>query len=196
MLKRRPTAEPAPAPAAEPVAAVPPKPGGKGRPTPKRREAEKRRPPVAPPQTRREAMARQRELVKAQRAKQRAALRTGDAKDLPLRDRGPEKALVRDLVDSRRNVGVLLLPAAAAILLGQLGGTQVRAAAFSVWLSIVLLMIVDSVVVGRVIARTVKARFPDSEVRTRRLVAYGIQRSTAFRRLRLPPPRVQPGERV
>lgn len=190
MLKRRQAPEPAPEPPAPPV-----KPGGKGRATPKRREAERRRPPVAAPQTRREAITRQREQMKEQRSKQRHALRTGEVKDLPPRDRGPEKALVRDLVDSRRNIGVLLLPAAALILVGQLGGTQVRAAAFSVWLSTVALMVVDSVVVGRLIARTVKVRFPDTEIRTRRLVAYGVQRSTAFRKMRLPPPRVKPGEK-
>ncbi|MCU1587381.1 MAG: conserved rane protein of unknown function, partial [Frankiales bacterium] len=88
---------------------------GKGRPTPKRRDVQKRRGgPVAPPPTNR------REAAKALRAKQAADRQRGRAGSagrsegvLLARDQGPVRGLVRDLVDSRRNLGGLLMPAAA-----------------------------------------------------------------------------------
>ena len=101
---------------------------GKGRPTPKRREAEgKRRGPVAPPpRTTREAIRRSRELRKQNPVskERRAAVRerrermlAGDERYLLPRDRGPVKAYVRDLVDSRRNVLGLFMPLAIVVFI-------------------------------------------------------------------------------
>src|SRR4051794_12765974 len=81
----------------------------KGRPTPKRRDAQGRRGPVTAPKTRKEAYARQKQLTKTQRktttsakprsvAEQRAALRRGDASALPRRDQGKTRELARDYV--------------------------------------------------------------------------------------------------
>ncbi|HWB66365.1 MAG TPA: DUF3043 domain-containing protein, partial [Mycobacteriales bacterium] len=81
-----------------------PAPTGKGRPTPKRSEARKRRRTPAP-KTRKEAAAQQRERNRDVRRKQREALLTGDERNLPPRDAGPEKRLARDFVDSRFTLG-------------------------------------------------------------------------------------------
>ena len=58
-----------------------------------------------PPTTRREAYRRMREQRRPPGRTARAASARGDDNDLPARDRGPERKLVRDIVDSRRNVG-------------------------------------------------------------------------------------------
>ena len=99
----------------------------KGRATPKRREAEaKRRGPVAPPpKSTREAMRRNKELRKANPAskedrrtaakERRERMMSGDDKYLLPRDRGPVKAHVRDLVDSRRNLLGLFMPLAVLV---------------------------------------------------------------------------------
>jgi len=64
--------------------------GSKGRPTPKRREAEKgRRRAVTAPATRKEAYKAQRERARGERNQQMAALKAGDERNLPVRDRGP-----------------------------------------------------------------------------------------------------------
>ncbi len=93
---------------------------GKGRPTPKRSEAQGRRqgPPPPPPTTRKEAYKRMREQQAANRGSAREAAARGDDSALPARDRGPEKRLVRDVVDSRRNAGSLFLVVAALVLVG------------------------------------------------------------------------------
>src|SRR3712207_2693196 len=93
---------------------------GKGRPTPKRSEAQGRRqgPPPPPPTTRKEAYKRMRETQAARRAEVRQGAARGDDAYLPARDRGPVRKLVRDVVDSRRNIGSLFLAVAAVALVG------------------------------------------------------------------------------
>ena len=95
---------PDPAPAARP--------GSKGRPTRTRKEAEaaRRRPLVV--DDRKEARRRDREQARVQRAEAQQALVSGDEKKMPPQHRGPERRLVRDLVDSRRNVAEYFFPVA------------------------------------------------------------------------------------
>src|SRR3954463_8855884 len=79
-------------------------PAGKGRPTPKRRDAQKRRRgPV--PTNKKEAAAQQRARARESRMLQRQALLSGDERHLPARDAGPAKRLARDVVDSRFTLG-------------------------------------------------------------------------------------------
>ena len=171
---------------------------GKGRPTPKRHEAQGRRPgpPPPPPTTRKEAYKRQREQQASQRAGNRRAMLAGDESALPARDRGPVRKLVRDIVDSRRNVGGLFLAIAAIALIGTIvPDLTVRSAATFVLFAYFLLLIADSVVLGRRISRTVAERFP-TDKRSRGVVWYGISRATMVRRWRFPKPEVKVGDKV
>jgi len=84
---------------------------GKGRPTPKRSEAQKRRSgPVAPPPTSRREAAKQ---LRAKQAENRQRVRkgslAGDETALLKRDQGPVRKMVRELIDSRRSLGWILL---------------------------------------------------------------------------------------
>jgi hypothetical protein len=172
---------------------------GKGKPTPRRREAQRRRtgPVAPPPRTRREAYRRMREQSADRRATTREGMRSGDERFLMARDRGPERRLVRDIVDSRRNVGVLFLLMAlvyaASIFVSNI---QVKAAATSLWLTVLALLIVDSLVLGLRIRKLVRQRFPDTKQRMGSLVFYGITRATMVRRWRAPKPQVPVGNRI
>lgn len=199
---RRDRTEAAPDPAADRSAQLVPT-GGKGRPTPKRSEAQGRRPgpPPPPPQTRREAYRRMRERQTATRGSSRAgASRAGAGGDdgyLPARDRGPVRKLVRDVVDARRNAGSFFLLVAALVLIGNfVPDERIRGYTVSIWLVFFLLMIVDSVVLGRRIRRKVLERFPNQEHKMRGLVWYGITRATMVRRWRFPKPEVRLGAPV
>ena len=96
---------------------------GKGRPTPKRREAETRRrgPAPPPPRTQREAsrLARANRPDKDQRrrdaAERRERMAAGDDRFLMPRDRGPVKAYIRDVVDSRPHLMGLFMPLAIIV---------------------------------------------------------------------------------
>ncbi len=172
---------------------------GKGKPTPRRREAQRRRtgPVAPPPRTRREAYKRMREQGADRRAETREGMRSGDERYLMARDRGPERKLVRDIVDSRRNVGVLFLLIAviyaASIFISNL---QVKALATSLWLTVLLLLIVDSLVLGLRIRKLVRRHFPETTQRMAALVFYGVSRATMIRRWRQPKPQVPVGNRI
>ncbi|MGY1652729.1 DUF3043 domain-containing protein [Geodermatophilus sp. SYSU D01119] len=173
--------------------------GGKGRPTPKRHEAQGRRPgpPPPPPTTRKEAYARMRQQQAQRRAETRAGMARGDDDYLPARDRGPVRRLVRDLVDARRNAGSFFLPVAALVLVGYfIPNPAVQNYTVFVWFLFFLVIIVDSVFLGRKIKKTVATRFPDQPQRTRGLVWYGVSRATMVRRWRFPKPEVAVGAEV
>jgi Protein of unknown function (DUF3043) len=195
---RRDPAETTPSNGDEELTAQQLKAAGKGRPTPKRHEAQGRRPgpPPPPPTTRKEAYKRLREQQSSTRAQNRRAMLAGDENHLPARDRGPVRKLVRDLVDSRRNVGGLFLAVAGVALIGTVvPNLAVRAYATFLLFGYFLVLVVDSVVLGRKISRTVADRFPQ-EKRSRGVVWYGISRATMVRRWRFPKPEVPVGAQV
>ena len=173
--------------------------GGKGRPTPKRNEAQGRRPgpPPPPPQTRKEAYKRMREQQAANRGTARAGAARGDEGYLPARDRGPVRRLVRNVVDARRNAGSFFLVVAALVLIGNfVPNEQVRSYTVSIWLVFFLLIIADSIVLGRRIKKSVLERFPNQDHKMKGLVWYGITRATMVRRWRFPKPEVRLGAQV
>jgi hypothetical protein len=199
-LLRRRSETPAEVDPAQPVAAdAAGRPGGKGRPTPRRREAQKRRtgPVAPPPRTRREAVRRMREQGNDRRSEAREGLRAGDERYLPARDRGPERRMVRDIVDSRRNAGVLFLVSAVIYFAGLLiPSVQIKAAITALWLTVLILLIVDSAVIGLRIRKLMRQRFPDSKEPLGRLIFYGATRATMIRRWRMPKPAVEVGDAI
>lgn len=176
---------------------VAPPPGGKGRPTPKRSEKERRRsgPVAPPPMTRKEAAQRQKEQTKAARQKIRQGALSGDERYLPKRDAGPVRKLVRDVVDSRRSAGVLLLPLALLLVVAQVVGSRVLLdIALTLWIAGLLTVVMDLVWLASTLRRRVRRDFPGETMRGH--LAYGLLRSTVFRRWRMPAATVSPGERV
>lgn len=169
--------------------------GGKGRPTPKRREAERgRRRAVGAPRDRKEAYRRVRERQREERSKSMQALRTGDERNLPPRDRGPVKRYVRDVVDARRSVAEFFLPLALVIVVLTLtSSAQLKLVGSTLWMVLVVLIVVDSIVLVMRLKRGLRRSFPDENHRG--AVSYALMRSMQIRRFRLPPPRVKPGRR-
>ncbi len=171
---------------------------GKGRPTPKRRDVQKRRggPLQAPPANRREAYARTRAGQRERRTQVKQAGRTGDTRNLMPRDAGPVRRLVRDIVDARRNIATIFIPLAVLTFAATaIHNRQLQAVGAAMFYSAFLIMIVDSVLLTRKVRRTVAERFPD-EAKQRGLAFYAISRSTVIRRLRMPKPQVRPGAKV
>jgi hypothetical protein len=170
---------------------------GKGRPTPKRSEAQVRRPgpPPPPPATRKEAYKRTREQQAARRSSTRERMAMGDDSYLPARDRGPVRKLVRDVTDARRNLASFFLPFAGLLLVSYIV-PQFQGIVMLMWMAYFLVLIGDSAMLGRRITKAVRARFPDGQHKTKSLVWYGISRSTMIRRWRFPKPEVAVGADV
>ncbi|MFF5531150.1 DUF3043 domain-containing protein [Streptomyces cinerochromogenes] len=167
----------------------------KGRPTPKRSEAQSQRRSVAhTPTNRKEAAKRQREERRQALERQRQALASGDERYLPARDKGPVRKFARDWVDSRFNVAEFFLPLAVVILvLSVVRVPSIQSIALLLWLIVIVLIVLDGAVSGFRLKKRLKERFPDEN--TRGAVAYALMRSLQMRRLRLPKPQVKRGER-
>ena len=186
----------------------------KGRPTPKRKEAERRRGPVAPaPMTAAEARRRRKELRKsmtkeerkAERARRRAEMAerrermmAGEEAYLLPRDKGPVRRYVRDVVDSRRRLLGLFMPAALFMIFVMLGvpSLQVQQAVSTAMLLLVVIMVIDGFLLGRKVNRMVAEKFPDNTESGWRLGFYAASRASQMRRMRAPRPQVKPGDKV
>jgi hypothetical protein len=167
------------------LAAVTDAPVGKGRPTPKRRDARKRR-RTATPANRKEAAAQRRERLREQRMLQRAALQTGDERHLPARDFGPAKKLARDYVDGRFTLGQIFFGMIIVTFLFVFVPVKgVLTVANSLMLLLFVGVAVDSVRVGRGAKRAVEEKYGAKE--TLGITAYATLRAMQPRRLRRPP---------
>jgi hypothetical protein len=167
----------------------------KGRPTPKRSEAQTQRRSVAQtPTTRKDAAKRQRDERRVQMEKQRQALASGDQRYLPVRDKGPVRKFARDFVDSRFCVAEFFLPMAVVILvLSMVRVGSLQNIALLLWLVVIVMIVVDSIGIAIRLKKQLAARFPD--VPKKGAVAYALMRTLQMRRLRLPKPQVKRGER-
>ncbi|TLS39924.1 DUF3043 domain-containing protein [Streptomyces montanus] len=167
----------------------------KGRPTPKRSEAQTQRRSVAnTPTSRKEAAKRGRDERRAALAKQREALASGDERYLPARDKGPVRKFARNFIDSRFSVAEFFLPLAVVILvLSMVRIPQLQNIALLLWLLVIVLIVVDSIGIAIRLKKQLKERYPDESKRG--AVAYALMRSLQMRRLRLPKPQVKRGER-
>lgn len=184
----------------------------KGRPTPKRSESTKRRGPVAPaPMTIGEARKRRKEMRRSMTKEERRAAKTksraamaqrrermmaGEEAYLLPRDRGPVRRYVRDMVDARRNVLGLFMPAAMVLIFVMLGVPQFQYYASPAMLLLMVLMVVDGVVLGRKVNRAVDAKFPGNTESGWRLGLYAAGRASQIRRMRAPRPQVERGAKI
>jgi Flp pilus assembly protein TadB len=165
----------------------------KGRPTPKRSEAEaNRRTRVVVPKDRKEAARQSRERMRSEREKQRTALLEGDERYLPARDKGPVRKFARDYVDARWSLAEFFLPAAVVILiLSVVRVPALQLLSTLLFLLFFVLVILDFVRLGLGLRKQFAERFPGQN--TKGAVAYGLMRILQMRRLRLPKPQVKRG---
>ncbi len=203
-LFRRKTADTADSVTTEPVEETAPRPKSHtpskkelGMVTPKRNNPQRR--VVEPaPSNRREAARQMKDRQRAERAEATAGMRAGDERYLLARDRGPERLLVRNIVDSRRTVGTWFFAGAIIVLIGSSTKMpmQVQLAANVLWALLAIGVIVDSVMISRKIKKLVTDRFPKTTQRMGSLYLYGIIRGLTFRRMRVPKPQVDLGAAV
>jgi DUF3043 family protein len=172
------------------------KPAGKGRPTPKRRDSERRnRQPITAPRTRKEAYRLERERNAGNRQKGRAAMARGDERYLLKRDKGPVRKLARDFVDSRRTFGEFFMYLTILVLIAStLGPLNVRLYLQQFGLPVLLVLIIgESVWLSTRVKKLARERFPDEA--TQGVGMYAITRSMQIRRLRMPKPQLKPGQK-
>lgn len=162
---------------------------GKGRPTPKRSEAEAaRRQSVKVPRDAKAAKKAMRERASIERAQQRNALYTGDERHLPARDQGPIRKDVRKYVDSRLSSGEVFLPVAVLVMFAAfIQNKTVIMVVNTLWSMMLIVVILDGVWVAMQVRKLVKQHYPQS-VRRSSHIGYGVVRSMTMRLMRLPKP--------
>jgi hypothetical protein len=169
---------------------------GKGRPTPKRKEAESKRKvstlaPVVTKDQKRAAKA----LARQTRVAHRAAYLRGDESALPARDRGPARRYVRNFVDSRRSIGEYFLPIIFVVLVLTLFPVAaIQIGAVALMYAVLVIAVIDGFFLSRKIRKAVALKFPDTS--TKGLGMYAWLRSTQMRRLRAPHPQVKVGDSI
>jgi hypothetical protein len=166
----------------------------KGRPTPKRKEKTIRPgASLAPAKTKEEKRAAKAQ-ARMDRLAQRNAFMRGEESALPARDRGPVRKYVRNIVDSRINIGEFFLPFIFIVLLVSMSRNQTIAILSIIGMYIIMFIaIIDGWFLGRRIKKKVVAKFPNEN--TKGLALYGFLRSTQMRRMRAPRPLVKRGEK-
>jgi Protein of unknown function (DUF3043) len=167
---------------------------GKGRPTPKRSEAEKRRrQPYSAPADRKAALSQTRTRDRESRARKYDAMRKGEDWALAAKDRGPVRKLARDVVDSRRRVSEYYMYI-VGVLVVLLFFPATRLIVDYIVLGVVVVMLGEATLLGRKVKRMAAERFPGEP--TRGVSVYSALRSMQIRKLRTPASRVKPGDTV
>lgn len=168
---------------------------GKGRPTPKRSEAEKRRRGPYTPGDRKAGGKDGRARDRAERARKYDAMKRGEQWALPPRDQGPVKALTRDYVDSRRRISEFYMYILIVLMLALfVQSTALKAYLYPVVLILAAIIITEGTIVSRRVRKIAAERYPGES--TRGITMYAIMRSLQIRRFRMPMPRVKPGDKI
>ena len=152
---------------------------------------------TAPPANRKEAVAQTREARRKERVDQREAMMTGADWALMPRDKGPERKIARDVVDSRRNLSsyffyVMLLIVVITVIGERNPGIALGADALFAFM--VVACGIDGFILVRRVKRVIAERLPNSS--TRGLAFYAVMRALSFRKMRVPRPQVELGAKI
>ena len=169
-----------------------------GRATPTRKEAEAARkkrnaPPRDPQGSRRTPPGAHRAAASVERE---ALAGGGSDAYLPARDRGPVRGFVRGFGWSPRfTIGQFLLVFFFVVFaLVYVRAPWAASLSSSLFLTVIVLMVIDSVRISRGVKKAVAER--SSGESTKGLTMYALLRAWQMRRLRLPKPRVKVGDKI
>jgi hypothetical protein len=170
--------------------------GGKGRPTPTRKEAEAARLAKAKvPRTRKEQMAAQRANKGESSQRVRQGMRAGEEKYLLARDKGPTRRFIRDFVDARFSLIELVIPLLLiTMILGYSGNARLARIGNILLLGTIVFVVLDLFLLRFRMRRELSRRFPDQS--TKGLTYYAVTRSMQMKFMRLPKSRVRIGQQL
>lgn len=165
---------------------------GKNRPTPSRAEQEAARKRPLVPDTK-EARARAKSDLAAQREKARIGMANGEDRYLPVRDKGPQRKFARDFVDAGWHAGELLMPLMLVVILLSLvqNSAVVYYSFVGLWIFI-LFVAGDMLLTSIRVKKLAKEKFGDRMEKG--LGWYSAMRTIQMRWMRLPKPQVKRGQ--
>jgi hypothetical protein len=173
---------------------------GKGRPTPKRRDAERNRYQSITGGTSggrggtRGAPA-DKNTSRTERARRYDAMKRGEDWALGPRDRGPTRKLARDYVDSHRRPSEYYMYVLIVLLVALLSRNKTLNTYVSpLVLVLIVVIVIDAYLIRRALRRLVAERLPGESARG--LTVYAVMRALQIRRFRMPAPRLKPGDEL
>jgi hypothetical protein len=164
----------------------------KGKPTPKRKDAEAKL-KISPlsPTASKDAKRALKEQSRVRRLEARAAYMRGEESALPYRDKGPARRFVRNYIDERRSISEYFLVLIMLVLfLTIIPIPAVQLAAVALMYSSMIFMTVNGIFLSKKLKKLVAEKYPEES--TKGIGMYGWMRSTQLRRLRAPAPQVGP----
>ena len=187
--------------AQDPAPTSPASKAGKGKPTPARKQQEQlRKKPVVgnrSPEAKRAA----KRALQAERLKAREGLANGEDRYLTSRDRGPQRRLARDVVESRFTAGELVLPALFLVIIVSSVRTEdavidlyIQLGTLITMWGLFVLVGLDGFLIGKKTQRLSEERFGDKAEKGLRW--YAAMRSIQMRGMRLPKPQVKRGNKT
>ncbi len=171
---------------------------GKKGPTPARKtqEAANRRPLVGDKS--KEGRKASREQAAEDRRKAREGMMRGEDRYLPIKDRGPQKRMARDIVDARFNIGEFVLPVMFAFLIVTYAAENVIILQYLALILMWVLFIgiaVDAVLLSRRVNRKIGEKYGSNNVE-RGVGWYAAMRSIQLRGMRIPKAQVKRGDKI
>jgi hypothetical protein len=178
----------------------------KGRPTPKRSEAERGRyqsitgsttsgrGPSSGSAPKGKATPEDKARARSERERRTAAMRRGEEWALGPRDRGPIRKLARDYVDSHRRPSEYYMYVLLLLLVALLS----RNATLNTYVSplvlvLIVVVVIDAYLIRRALMKLAAERYPGES--TRGMTTYAVMRALQIRRFRMPAPRLKPGDK-
>jgi Protein of unknown function (DUF3043) len=178
----------------------------KGRPTPKRSEAERNRyqsitgsttsgrGPSSGSAPKGKATPEDKARARSERDRRTAAMRRGEEWALGPRDRGPIRKLARDYVDSHRRPSEYYMYVLLLLLVALLS----RNATLNTYVSplvlvLIVVVVIDAYLIRRALMKLAAERYPGES--TRGMTTYAVMRALQIRRFRMPAPRLKPGDK-
>jgi hypothetical protein len=179
--------------------AAPEKASGKGRPTPKRRDAQKGDlRPLVPTQAERKARRKEeKQRLRERQDREYEAMETGDLAHMPRAERLPIRIYVRDYVDARWNIAEFFVPVALGIMILALILMMVSPLVSNI-LTIIMYVYLIAAVVDLILMwwapknglRTrLITKYGEGAMKSARCASYACSRALQLRRWRLPKPR-------
>jgi hypothetical protein len=182
----------------------------KGRPTPKRSEAERSRyqsisggrssgsraysqsKPARPLTPEEKATAKTRD--RSERTRRMDAMKRGEEWALSPRDKGPARQLARDYVDAHRRPSEYYMYALLFLFVAIISHNKaIGGYASYLVIALVVIILVDGFLIRRALRKLIAKRLPGESARG--LTMYAVMRTLQIRRMRLPAPRLKPGDK-
>jgi hypothetical protein len=173
-----------------------PKPTGKGKATPTRKQSEaaNKRPLVG--DRSKEAKKAARAAANARREEARLGMMAGEERYLAPRDKGVQKKFARDYVDSRFTVGELVLPSVfLALIFNTIENVELQIIVLGCLWALFVGIFINAWLLGRATLSALTKKYGAENI-DRGIRMYVAMRSIQMRPMRLPKPQVKRGAKI